>query len=161
MNSMQKIVLAGGCFWGMEDLFRNQPGVIETMVGYCGDSEETAAYKHVKTGRTNHAEAIEITYDAAQTTLKDLLDFFFIMHDPTTVNQQGNDRGKQYRSVIFANKEQRPIAEQAIRVAVQKWQKPVVTTVEPVQPFYPAETEHQNYLQRYPNGYTCHWIRKF
>jgi len=155
-------VLAGGCFWGMEELFRQQPGVLRTRVGYTGGHVPDVTYKDVKTGTTGHAEAIEVVFDSAQTSYRKLLEFFFMMHDPTTMNRQGNDLGDSYRSAIFCmDVEQAAIATALIKEIDAKGILPgqIVTQVVKAGPFYEAEPEHQNYLQHYPNGYTCHWIR--
>lgn len=157
-----KAILAGGCFWGMEELFRHLPGVVKTRAGYTGGSMENPTYADMKTGMTNHAEAIEVTFDTEKTSYKKLLEFFFQIHDPSTQDRQGNDRGTQYRSAIFyANDEQKKTAEEVIAQvnASGKWPRPVVTQVTKALPFYLAETYHQDYLQRFPDGYTCHFIR--
>ncbi len=154
--------LAGGCFWGMEEIIRNIPGVLKTEVGYSGGSVDNPNYNIVKLGTTNHAESIQIEFDPAKLSYIDLLGYFFRMHDPTTVNQQGNDKGTQYRSVIFFHSpEQRSAAEQVIQriEASKKWPRPIVTQVVPATKFYPAEDYHQDYLQKNPQGYTCHWLR--
>ncbi|MEM9285760.1 MAG: peptide-methionine (S)-S-oxide reductase MsrA [Pseudomonadota bacterium] len=158
----QTATLAGGCFWGMEELIRNQPGVLKTRVGYTGGATPNATYNLVKTGRTGHAEAIEIIYDPSLISYEKLLGWFFQIHDPTTKDRQGNDRGSQYRSAIwYADAAQRETAEKVIAAveASGKWPGPVVTEVAPVGDFWEAEPEHQDYLQRYPNGYTCHYVR--
>jgi peptide-methionine (S)-S-oxide reductase len=154
---IKKIVLAGGCFWGLEDLIRTQPGVVNTEVGYTGGSFENPTYEH----HEGHAEAVEIEYDPEKTSYKKLLDFFFQIHNPTTLNQQGNDRGTSYRSAIFyGNEEEKKEAEQFIEIvnASKRWNGPVVTTLEPLTKFYKAEDYHQDYLQKNPGGYTCHAI---
>lgn len=153
----KKIVLGGGCFWGLQDLIRSQPGVVQTRVGYCGGTEKNPTYEH----HAGHAEAVEIEYDTEQTSLKKILDFFFQIHNPTTLNQQGNDRGTSYRSVIFyANEEEKQAALDFIDIVNQseRWHDPVVTTIEPLTEFYEAESYHQDYLQKNPGGYTCHAI---
>ncbi len=158
----EKAILAGGCFWGMEELFRHLPGVIDTRVGYTGGHSQNPTYGDIKTGQTNHAEALEIQFDSTQLTYRTLLEFFFRIHDPSTENRQGNDRGTQYRSAIFTlNKEQQRIALDTIAAvnASGKWPGNVVTEVVDAGPFYEAEAYHQNYLQNEPNGYTCHFIR--
>ncbi|AGH94721.1 peptide-methionine (S)-S-oxide reductase MsrA [Pseudobdellovibrio exovorus] len=160
--SVQKAVLAGGCFWGVEELLRSYKGVLNTEVGYCGGDEDEANYNMVKTGTTEHAEAILIEFDDSQLSFADLLRAFFKLHDPTTPNQQGNDIGRQYRSVIFyQNEEQRQMAEQVKAEVNQsgKWRRPVATEIVPAEPFYPAEEYHQDYLQKHPDGYTCHYWR--
>jgi len=154
--------LAGGCFWGMQDLFRRQPGILSTRVGYAGGSTPDATYRDVKTGRTGHAEAIEIDFDPELTSFRNILEFFFQIHDPTTVDRQGNDRGSQYRSIIFwASEEQKQTAIDTIAdvEASGLWPGKVVTEVLEAGPFWQAEPEHQDYLERYPNGYTCHFPR--
>ena len=161
-KTTQKAILAGGCFWGMEDLLRKVPGVVATRVGYTGGALENPVYEQVKTGTTGHAEAIEISYDPAQVSYEKILHWFFQIHDPTTKDRQGNDRGSQYRSAIFyMNEEQREIAEDVIDAveASGNWPGPVVTQVVAAGPFWPAEEFHQDYLEKYPNGYTCHFVR--
>jgi len=153
----KKIILAGGCFWGLEDLMRKQPGVLSTTVGYAGGEIINPTYENHK----GHAEAVEIEYDDTKTSYKKLLDFFFQIHNPTTLNQQGNDIGDSYRSAIFyGNEEEKNEAEKFIDIVnkSKRWEKPVVTTLEPLNKFYPAENYHQDYLQKNPNGYTCHAI---
>jgi peptide methionine sulfoxide reductase msrA/msrB len=155
-------VLAGGCFWGMQDLIRKLPGVIETTVGYTGGTTPDPTYETVRTGRTGHAEAIRVVFDPAKLGYADLLAYFFRLHDPTTLNRQGNDVGTQYRSAIFVESEpQRKVAEQ-VRAQVDrsgKWKRKVMTEIVPAGPFYPAEAYHQDYLQKHPGGYTCHYLR--
>jgi methionine-S-sulfoxide reductase len=154
--------LAGGCFWGMEEILRSIPGVIETNVGYTGGSVDNPNYNIVKLGTTNHAESVEVIFDPAKLSFKDLLGYFFRMHDPTTLNQQGNDKGTQYRSVIFYHsEEQKKVAQEKIKEveASKKWPRPIVTQVVPAGKFYPAEDYHQDYLKKNPGGYTCHWLR--
>lgn len=153
----KKIVLAGGCFWGLEDLIRTQPGVVNTEVGYTGGKNENPTYEN----HPGHAEAVEIEYDPEKTSYKKLLDFFFQIHNPTTLNQQGNDVGTSYRSAIFyANEEEKKEAEDFISTvnASKRWKDPVVTTLESLDVFYKAEGYHQDYLQKNPGGYTCHAI---
>jgi peptide-methionine (S)-S-oxide reductase len=154
----ERAVLAGGCFWGMQDLIRKLPGVIATRVGYTGGDVPNATYRNHGT----HAEGIEITFDPKLTSFRNLLEFFFQIHDPTTRNRQGNDIGTSYRSAIFyVNDEQKHIAEDTIADvnASGLWPGKVVTEVAPGGPFWQAEPEHQDYLERYPDGYTCHFIR--
>jgi peptide-methionine (S)-S-oxide reductase len=151
-------ILAGGCFWGVQELVRKLPGVISTRVGYTGGENANATYRN----HPGHAEAIEIVFDPEQTTYRDLLEFFFQIHDPSTKNRQGNDMGTSYRSAIFyTTDEQRRVAEDTIADvdASGLWPGPVVTEVSPAGPFWEAEPEHQDYLQHYPNGYTCHFVR--
>ena len=157
-QSVEKAILAGGCFWGMQDLIRKVPGVVSTRVGYTGGEVENATYGN----HEGHAEAIEITFDPAQISYRDLLEFFFQIHDPTTVNRQGNDIGTSYRSAIFyTDEEQRRVAEETIAdvEASGRWPGKVVTEVTPAGAFWEAEPEHQDYLEHYPNGYTCHFVR--
>lgn len=154
--------LAGGCFWGMQELIRHRPGVVSTRVGYAGGHTPNATYDMVRTGTTGHAESIEIEFDPAETTYRDVLEFFFQIHDPTTANRQGNDIGSQYRSLILtASDEQRAVAEQTIAdvEASGLWPGEVVTEISPAGDFWEAEDVHQDYLQLRPNGYTCHFPR--
>jgi peptide-methionine (S)-S-oxide reductase len=156
--STERAVLAGGCFWGMQDLIRRLPGVVSTRVGYSGGEVRNATYRN----HGNHAEAIEINFDPARTSFRALLEFFFQIHDPTTRNRQGNDLGASYRSAIFyTSPEQKAIAEDTIKDvgASGLWPGKVVTEVAAVGDFWEAEPEHQDYLQRLPNGYTCHFVR--
>jgi peptide methionine sulfoxide reductase msrA/msrB len=156
-------ILAGGCFWGMEDIIRKLPGVVDTEVGYTGGSLERATYKDVKTGSTGHAEAIRVVFDPARLSYEELLGYFFRMHDPTTKNRQGNDVGTQYRSAIFySNKDQRRLAEKVMAAvgASDKWPRPLVTEIVPAGEFWPAEDYHQDYLEKNPGGYTCHYLRQ-
>lgn len=158
----EKATLAGGCFWGMEEIIRHIPGVKKTVVGYTGGSIENPNYKIVSLGTSNHAEAIEVEFDPEKISYQTLLSYFFRMHDPTTKNRQGNDQGTQYRSAIFYHsEEQKKTAEKVIREveSSKKWANPVVTEVVKATKFYPAEEYHQDYLQKNPNGYTCHWLR--
>jgi peptide-methionine (S)-S-oxide reductase len=157
-ETVEKAILAGGCFWGMQDLIRRRPGVVSTRVGYTGGDVENATYRNHGT----HAEAIEIVFDPSVTSFRELLAFFFQIHDPTTRNRQGNDIGTSYRSAIFvADDEQRRVAEDTIAdvEASGLWPGPVATEIAPAGPFWEAEPEHQDYLERYPNGYTCHFPR--
>ena len=157
-KSTERAVLAGGCFWGMQDLIRRRPGVISTRVGYTGGDVPNATYRNHGT----HAEAIEIIFDPALLTFRNILEFFFQIHDPTTRNRQGNDVGTSYRSAIFyTSDEQKRIAEDTIAdvEASGLWPGKVVTEVAPAGAFWEAEPEHQDYLERYPNGYTCHFVR--
>jgi len=151
-------ILAGGCFWGMQDLIRKLPGVLQTRVGYSGGDVANATYRN----HGRHAESIEVLFDPQQLSFRDLLEFFFQIHDPTTRNRQGNDIGASYRSAIFyTSEEQRKTAEDTIADvnASGLWPGKVVTEVAPAGPFWEAEPEHQDYLERYPNGYTCHFPR--
>ncbi len=161
-NGLKRAVLAGGCFWGMQDLFRKLPGVVKTRVGYTGGELHNPTYNHIKKGDTGHAEALELEYDPLKVNYEDLLKFFFQIHDPTTLNRQGNDIGTQYRSAIFvADQEEADAAAKVIKDIQDAgvFSKPVITEVVRVRDFYLAEPEHQDYLERYPNGYTCHYIR--
>ena len=156
--TQERAVLAGGCFWGVQDLIRRQPGVISTRVGYSGGDTPSATYRNHGT----HAEAVEIIFDPEQTSYRDILEFFFQIHDPTTRNRQGNDVGTSYRSAIFyENEAQRSVALDTIADvdASGLWPGKVVTEVSPVGDFWEAEPEHQDYLERIPNGYTCHFVR--
>ncbi|MFI0960516.1 peptide-methionine (S)-S-oxide reductase MsrA [Streptomyces sp. NPDC021080] len=154
----EKALLAGGCFWGMQDLIRTFPGVLDTRVGYSGGDVANATYRNHGT----HAEAIEITFDPTRTDYRTILEYFFQIHDPSTKNRQGNDIGLSYRSAIFyVDDEQKRVAEETIADvdASGLWPGKVVTEVAPAGPFWEAEPEHQDYLQRYPDGYTCHFVR--
>ncbi|WP_037617245.1 peptide-methionine (S)-S-oxide reductase MsrA [Streptomyces aureus] len=154
----EKALLAGGCFWGMQELIRTFPGVLDTRVGYSGGDVPNATYRNHGT----HAEAIEITFDPAKTDYRTILEYFFQIHDPSTANRQGNDIGLSYRSAIFyVDDEQKRVAEDTIADvdASGLWPGKVVTEVVPAGPFWEAEPEHQDYLQRYPDGYTCHFVR--
>lgn len=156
--STERAVLAGGCFWGVQDLVRKLPGVLSTRVGYSGGDVPNATYRNHGT----HAEAIEIIFDPAVTSFRAILEFFFQIHDPTTLNRQGNDLGTSYRSAIFyTSPEQQAVAEDVIADvnASGLWPGKVVTEVTPVGDFWEAEPEHQDYLERIPNGYTCHFVR--
>ena len=158
MDNYKKAYIAGGCFWGMEDLFRTRPGIKDTEVGYQGGQNDNPTYRN----HPGHAESVELTYDPNETSFREILDYFFRIHNPTTVDQQGNDRGSSYRSAIFfQNDEEKTIAEEVIKIVddTNKWEGKIVTTLEPFTPFWPAEPEHQDYLVRIPNGYTCHFER--
>lgn len=153
---MNKIIIAGGCFWGVEELFRTQPGVIDTEVGYTGGENDAPTYEN----HDSHAEAVEITYDPAATNEAELLDYFFQIHDPTTMNQQGNDIGSSYRSSIFyADDAQKKAGEAAIARNQVYWKAPIVTRLEPLTKFWLAEDYHQDFLQKHVGGYTCHYER--
>lgn len=155
----EKAILAGGCFWGMEDLFRKQPGVVSTRVGYTGGNVKNATYRNHGT----HAESIEVVYDPRKTDFRKLLEFFFQIHDPTTKNRQGNDRGASYRSAIYyTSDEQKRVAVDTIEDvnASGLWPSKVVTELKPASDFWEAEPEHQNFLVQNPGGYTCHFPRK-
>lgn len=162
MSETKTAILAGGCFWGVEDLFRKLPGVVATEVGYTGGRTSNATYKDVKTGTTGHAESIRITFDPAKISYRKLLEFLFQIHDPTTVDRQGNDVGSQYRSAIFYLDDDQKRDAAAVIAAVDasgKWPGKVVTRVEPAGDWWTAEEYHQDYLVKYPDGYTCHFIR--
>lgn len=157
-------ILAGGCFWGMEEFFRKLPGVVSTEVGYTGGVMVNPSYEDVSSGKTGHAESIQIQFDPKKISYEKLLKTFFRMHDPTVLNAQGNDRGTQYRSDIFyQNKAQKKTAEKVIAFVnkSKKWNAPVVTKIDPAQKFYPAEDYHQKYLVKNPNGYNDHYLRPF
>ena len=158
MNNYKKVYIAGGCFWGMEELFRAQSGIIDTKVGYIGGENDEPTYRN----HPGHAEGLELIYNPNQTSFTEILDYFFRIHDPTTVNKQGNDRGNSYRSTIFyQNEEEKLEANDFIKIVDNsgKWGNPVVTTLEMYTKFWPAEDYHQNYLQKNPGGYTCHFER--
>ena len=157
-NDSETAILAGGCFWGLQDLVRKLPGVVTTRVGYSGGDVRNATYRN----HDGHAEALEVVFDAEQLSFRDLLEFFFQVHDPTTVDRQGNDLGSSYRSAIFyTTDEQRDVALDTIADvdASGLWPGKVVTEVTPAGPFWEAEPEHQDYLERFPDGYTCHFVR--
>jgi peptide-methionine (S)-S-oxide reductase len=154
----EQAILAGGCFWGMQDLIRRLPGVVSTRVGYSGGDVANATYRN----HGSHAEAIEIVFDTSKTDFRNMLEFFFQIHDPTTRDRQGNDRGTSYRSAIFyTSDEQRQVAEETIKDvdASGLWPAKVVTELAPASDFWEAEPEPQDYLERFPNGYTCHFVR--
>lgn len=154
----EKAILAGGCFWGMEDLFRELPGVASTRVGYSGGDVKNATYRN----HGSHAEALAITFDPEKTSYRKLLEFFFKIHNPTTKNRQGNDIGTSYRSAIFyLSEEQKETAKKLISEMNESgiWPGPIVTEVAAAGDFWDAEEEHQNYLQKHKNGYTCHYVR--
>jgi peptide methionine sulfoxide reductase msrA/msrB len=159
---LEVAILAGGCFWGMEEILRAIPGVTDTVVGYTGGQVSEPDYLAVSAGDSGHAEAVRVVFDPARLSYAELLGFFFRMHDPTTKNRQGNDRGSQYRSAIFVvDDAQRAVAER-VRAEVDasgRWPRPVVTEIAPAAPFEPAEDRHQDYLQKHPDGYTCHYLR--
>lgn len=156
--AIEKAILAGGCFWGMQDLFRRQPGVVTSRVGYTGDSLPDATYRN----HGDHAEAIEIEFDTSKTSYRNILAYFFQIHDPTQLNRQGNDRGRSYRSEIFYTTEEQK--KEAFRIikdveATGLWPGKIVTQISPAGDFWQAEPEHQDYLQRQPDGYSCHFPR--
>lgn len=159
-SHFETATLAGGCFWGMQDLLRKEPGVVSTRVGYTGGTFPHARYEEVKTGTTGHAESIEITFDPSKTSFEAILRFYFHMHDPTTPNRQGNDIGSQYRSAIFVHSQaQRQAAEKAKTEALAFWKRPIATEIVSAGAFWSAEDYHQDYLQKHPGGYTCHYVR--
>ncbi|MNU13160.1 Peptide methionine sulfoxide reductase MsrA [compost metagenome] len=156
MTHNKKVYIAGGCFWGMEDLFRKQKGIVDTEVGYIGGENENPTYRN----HPGHAEGIELTYNPDETNFREILDYFYRIHDPSTVDRQGNDRGSSYRSAIFfQNEEEKETAKEIIDIVDKsgKWNGKIVTTLEPYTKFWPAEPEHQDYLERIPNGYTYHF----
>ncbi|HLG20449.1 MAG TPA: peptide-methionine (S)-S-oxide reductase MsrA [Bdellovibrionota bacterium] len=162
MKQEEVALLAGGCFWGVEQILREFPGVLDTEVGYTGGSTAGPTYPDVKKGTTGHAEAIQVVFDPTKVSYEQLLEYFFRLHDPTTKNRQGNDAGTQYRSAIFYfDEKQKEVAERVKRKVARsgKWEREIVTEIVPATPFYPAEDYHQDYLQKNPGGYTCHWVR--
>ena len=155
---------AGGCFWGVEELLRAIPGVVDISVGYTGGATESPKYEEVKTGKTGHAEAVQVIFDPSMLSFEELMMLFFKLHDPTTPNRQGNDIGSQYRSAVFTHSdEQHRIAQSTIEKinVLKKWPKPIITEIVPFTAFFLAEEYHQDYLQKNPNGYTCHFFRKW
>jgi len=161
-SNLENIILAGGCFWGVEDLFQKFDGVVETEVGYSGGLSENPTYQTVSTGLTGHAESVKITFDNSKTSLEKILKFFFAIHDPTQLNQQQNDVGTQYRSAIFYfNDKQKQKAETVIKQAeeLKIYKSKIQTKISPATKFYKAENYHQNYLKNNPDGYTCHYVR--
>ena len=163
-ESVEVAVLAGGCFWGVEDILRDVPGVIDTEVGYTGGHLENPRDEDMHYGSSGHAESVRVTFDPSVLNFEELLErWFFRLHDPTTLNRQGNDMGTEYRSAIFPQtEEQRAIAERVIaRVnASGHWKRPVTTSIEPASTWYSAEDYHQDYLRKHPGGYTCHYLRE-
>jgi peptide-methionine (S)-S-oxide reductase len=154
---MEKALFGAGCFWGVEHFFREVPGVIDAVSGYAGGTTQNPSYRQVCSGTTNHAEVVEVTFDPAKVSYERLVDLFFKMHDPTTLNRQGPDVGTQYRSVVFANSpEQKKVAQAKIAelTAAHAFRRPIVTTVEDAVPFWPAEDYHQRYFEK--NGGSCH-----
>ena len=163
-NSFEVAYLAGGCYWGLEDLIMEIPGVEQTKVGFSGGHIKNVSYKEVTRGDTGHAESIEIKFQSKELSYEDLLFNFFRMHNPTTLNQQGNDKGTQYRSSIFyTNDEQKNIAQHVINIVNEskKWDDPVLTEIIAFTNFYPAEETHQKYISKNPDGYSCHFVRNF
>ena len=163
-QTSQVAYLSGGCYWGLEELIRLIPGVLHTKVGFSGGQKKNVSYKEVSRGDTGHAESIEVEFNSKVLTYENLLFHFFKMHDPTTFNQQGNDKGTQYRSSIFyTDRDQKNIAHQTINVVnkSKEWANPVITEVVAFSNFYPAEEAHQKYILKNPDGYSCHFVRKF
>jgi len=162
-NEKETATLAGGCFWGMEDILRDIPGVLDTEVGYAGEpSTKKITYDIVKSGRSGYAEAIQVVFDPRVISYEELLGYFFRMHDPTTKNRQGNDIGTQYRSAIFYHDERQQETAERVKAAVDrsgKWKNPIVTEIVPAGSFHTAEAYHQDYLEKNPGGYTCHYLR--
>ena len=164
MKNIQTIYLAGGCYWGMEELFRVIPGVVQTQVGFSGGHIPNVAYREVTTGATGHAETLMVQFDSDRVSLRELLFEFFRVHNPTKPNQQGNDIGTQYRSVIFyLNAAQEKVIEEVMKIVNDsgEWGSALVTQVELFKAFYPAEEKHQKYIMKFPEGYTCHYRRNF
>jgi len=162
MAKQEKAVFAAGCFWGVEEIIRKVPGVLGTEVGYTGGEVPNATYDLVKKGTSGHAEAVEVVFDPTKISYAELLSYFFRLHDPTTENQQGNDIGTQYRSVIFYQDESQRVTAEKVKAEVKKsgkWKSEIVTQIVAAKPFYKAEDFHQDYLQKNPNGYTCHFLR--
>ncbi|TAN33861.1 peptide-methionine (S)-S-oxide reductase [bacterium] len=157
---MAKAIFAGGCFWGVEHLFNQVPGVVEAVSGYTGGTRDQPTYEQVCSGRTGHAEAVEVTYDPAKLTYEELLNAFWNMHDPTTLNRQGPDHGHQYRSAIyFDNPEQEKAARKSAADAQRHFDRPIVTEIVPASRFWPAEDYHQRYFDQHPGHGSCHWMR--
>lgn len=160
--AIETAILAGGCFWGMEDILRKIPGVVDTEVGYTGGTLENPRYEDVHLGTTGHAEAVKVIFDPKVLSYEELLGYFFRKHDPTTKNRQGNDVGTQYRSAIFFTFEAQRVIAEKVKARVDasgKWKKPIVTEIVKAGPFWPAEAWHQDYLVKHPGGYTCHYLR--
>jgi methionine-S-sulfoxide reductase len=162
--SEEVAVLAGGCFWGVEEILRDVPGVIDTEVGYTGGWLKDPTYDDTHDGKSGHAEAVRITFDPSVLAYEELLEkWFFRLHDPTTVNRQGNDIGTQYRSAIFPQTPEQQVVAERVRERVERsgrWRRPITTTIEPASTWYSAERYHQDYLQNHPGGYTCHYMRE-
>ncbi len=159
---IETALLAGGCFWGVEELIRKLDGVVDTQAGYTGGNLDKPTYNDVHTGKTGHAEAVQIKFNPKKISYEAILKYFFRLHDPTTLNQQGNDKGTQYRSAIFYESPEQQAIALKVKAEVEKshkWKKPIVTEITKASTFYPAEEEHQDYLQKNPNGYTCHYLR--
>lgn len=161
-GNLETATLAAGCFWGTEESFRNVPGVVGTRVGYTGGTTRNPSYEDTSSGRTGHAESVEIRFDPKKVSYRELLVLFFKMHDPTTLNRQGNDRGTQYRSAIFTHSEEQKRIAEALKAKIERsgaWQKPLTTEITAAKTFYPAEEYHQNYLVKHPDGYDNHYLR--
>jgi methionine-S-sulfoxide reductase len=162
-QQVEVAVLAGGCFWGVEDILRNVPGVIDTDVGYTGGWLKNPTYHDTHDSKSGHAEAIRVTFDPSTLSYEDLLEqWFFKLHDPTTLNRQGNDVGTQYRSAIFPQTPEQMVTAERVKARVEssgKWRRPITTTIEPASTWYSAEAYHQDYLRTHPGGYTCHFLR--
>jgi peptide-methionine (S)-S-oxide reductase len=157
---MEKATFAGGCFWGVEHLFNETPGVIDAVSGYAGGSRDNPTYEQVCSGRTGHAEAVEVTYDPSKVSYEELLNAFWNMHDPTTKDRQGPDWGNQYRSAIFfSGKAQEEVARASKEAAQRHFNKPIVTEIAPLDRFWPAEDYHQRYFDKHPGHASCHWMR--
>lgn len=162
MSQTEIATLAGGCFWGMEEILRKIPGIQNTVVGYTGGGLPNATYEDVKTGKTGHAESVQVEFDPKVITYAEVLGWFFRMHDPTTSNRQGNDVGTQYRSAIFFHSPEQKATAEEVKAKVNasgKWKRPIVTEIVSAGPFYRAEEYHQKYLNKNPGGYTCHYVR--
>jgi len=162
LSIMETAIFAGGCFWGMESILQQIPGVVDTEVGYTGGKTSSPTYREICQGDTGHAEAVRVDFDPAQISYEKLLEYFFRMHDPTTKNRQGNDFGTQYRSAIFyLSDDQRETAERVMERVEKsgKWSKPLTTEITKAGSFYPAEEYHQDYLRKNPGGYSCHYLR--
>ena len=162
-NGLETTIVAGGCFWGVEYWIAKQPGVIDTRVGYAGGSLKGARYESVRTGKTGHAESVQVLFDPKKISYETLLLYFFKIHDPTTLNQQGGDRGTQYRSTLFYSDDKQKEVAEKVRARVEKsgkWGKPLVTEIVPTGIFVEAEPEHQKYLKQNPGGYNCHFPRE-
>ncbi len=162
LPSTEIAVLSAGCFWGVENILRELPGVLSTTVGYCGGSLGNPKYENIKTGKTGHAEAVKIEFDPSKLSYEALLDLFFRLHDPTQLNRQENDIGTQYRSAIFYQSEDQRLTAERKKTEVGasgKWKREIQTQIVPSARFWDAEEEHQDYLLKHPDGYNCHWVR--
>lgn len=161
-DGLETATFAAGCFWGTEEFFRKVPGVMETRVGYTGGTTKNPTYDQTTEGTTGHAESLELKFDPKKVSYRELLTLFFKMHDPTTLNQQGNDRGTQYRSAIFTHSDEQKKTAEALKAQIEKsgaWKKPIATQIAPAQAFYAAEAHHQKYLVKHPRGYDNHYLR--